>query len=216
MTRWLPFALLFLALFGVVAYGLFRPAAEPSREPADVQQRLDAVPRAIGDWVNKTDDPLTEKTVNVGRFQAYLNRAYTQPRTGVAVSVMVLYGEPGDIGAHDPKVCYAGSGWTLDGVPGKERVGEADGGSGATAELWSARFRRREDSLRVYWGWGANGDWRAADNPRFTFARHRRIYKVYAQRVTPDTAPPSTADPLAEFVPKFLGCVNDAVSPPTR
>ncbi len=216
MTRWLPFALVFVVLFGVVAYGLFRPAAEPSREPADVQQRLDSIPRTIGDWVNKADDPVPEKTVTVGRFQAYLNRVYAQPRTGATVSVMVLYGEPGDIGAHDPKVCYAGSGWTLDGIPGKARVGEADGGLREAAELWSARFRRQEDALHVYWGWGANSDWQAADNPRFTFARHRRIYKVYAQRMIANTAPPSTTDPLAEFVSKFLSCVNDAVPPPTH
>lgn len=214
MTRWLPFALVFVILFGVVAYGLFRPAAEPCREPADVQKRFDGIPRTIGDWVNKTDDPLTERTVNVGRFQAYLNRAYTQTQTGASVSVMVLYGEPGDIGAHDPKVCYAGSGWTLDENPRKAAVGNASGPV-PTAELWSAKFRRQEDSLHVYWGWGANGDWRAADNPRFTFARYHRMYKVYAQRVISNTTP-SAADPLTEFVPKFLGCVNDAVSPPTR
>lgn len=214
MTRWLPLALIFVVLLGVVGYGLFRPAAEPSREPSDVQQRLNAIPRSIGDWVNQSDDPLTERTVNVGRFQAYLNRVYTRPRTGASVSVMVLYGEPGDIGAHDPAVCYAGSGWALDCAPGKARVGEADGGPIAPPELWSATFRRQESALRVYWGWGANGDWRAADNPRFTFARHRRIYKVYAQRVMPNATPPAAPEPLAEFLPEFLGCVNDAVAPP--
>ena len=216
MTRCLPFALVFVVLFGVVAYGLFRPAAEPSCDPADVQHRLNTVPRNIGGWVNAEDHPLSDRAVNVGRFQAYLNRVYTQPGSGVAVSVMVLYGEPGDIGAHDPTVCYAGSGWQLDGFPRKVTVGEADTGKPPVSELWSARFRRQEDSLQVYWGWGTNGEWRAADNPRFTFARHRRIYKVYAQRMVANTAPPSTTDPLAEFVPKFLSCVNAAAAPQAR
>jgi hypothetical protein len=213
MPRWLPFALVFLALFGVVAYGLVRPAAEPGRDPADVQARFDSVPRTIGEWTNSTDNPLTDRTVNVGGFQAYLNRVYTHPKSGAAVSVMVLYGEPGDIGAHDPKVCYAGSGWDLDGLPRKARVGEADTGKTPASELWSARFRKQEESLQVYWGWGANGDWRASDNPRFTFARHRRIYKVYAQRLVAPAAPAQAVDPLTEFVPKFLSCVNDATLP---
>ncbi len=216
MPRWLPYALLFLALLGVVAYGLLRPSAEPSREPADVQARFDAVPRTIGEWTNATDNPLAEKTVNIGRFQAYLNRVYTHPKLGAAVSVMVLYGEPGDIGAHEPKVCYAGSGWDLDGLPRKVRVGEADTGHTPTSELWSARFRKSEESLLVYWGWGANGEWRAADDPRLAFARHRRIFKVYAQRVLANTPPAGAADPLAEFVPKLLSCVNDAVPPPAH
>jgi Protein of unknown function (DUF3485) len=213
MPRWLPYALLFLALFGVVAYGLLRPSAEPSREPADVQARFDSVPRTIGEWANATDNPLTDRTVNVGGFQAYLNRVYTHPKSGAAVSVMVLYGETGDIGAHNPEVCYAGSGWTLDGLPRKARVGEADTAKTTPSELWSARFRKQEESLQVYWGWGANGSWQAAENPRFTFSRHRRIYKVYAQRVVATAAPsPTAADPLAEFLPKLLSCVNDAVS----
>jgi Protein of unknown function (DUF3485) len=214
MPRWLPYALLFLALLGVVTYGLLRPSVEPSLEGPDAQARLDTVPRTIGDWTNSTDNPLSDRTVNVGRFQAYLNRVYSHPKSGAAVSVMVLYGEPGDIGAHDPKVCYAGSGWDLDGLPRKARVGEVDTGKTTGSELWSARFRRQEESLQVYWGWGVNGDWQAADNPRFTFARYRRIYKVYAQRVLATaTATPSaaTTDPLAEFVPKFLYSVNDAV-----
>ncbi len=216
MPRWLPFALLFLALLGVLAYGLLRPSAGPSREPLDVQARFDTIPRTIGDWTNTTDNTLSDRTVNVGRFQAYLSRVYTHPTLGAAVSVMVLYGEPGDTGAHDPKVCYAGSGWNLDGLPRKARVGEAESGKSTTSELWSARFRKSEESLHVYWGWGVNGEWQAADNPRFTFASHRRIYKVYAQRMIANTAPPSTTDPLAEFVPKFLSCVNDAVPPLTH
>jgi hypothetical protein len=216
MPRWLPIPLVLLALVGVAAYGLLRPSAVPSREPADVQARLDSVPRTLGGWTNTTDTPLAERTVNTGRFQAYLNRVYTQPKTGTSVSVMVLYGEPGDIGAHDPKVCYAGSGWELDGFPCKTAVDDSDAGQTQASELWSARFRKKDESLQVYWGWGANGDWRASDNPRFTFAAHRRIFKVYAQRLVPSGAPAATPDPLAEFVPLLLKSVADAVPPPGR
>jgi hypothetical protein len=62
-----------------------------------------------------------------------------------------------------------------------------------------------------------NGGWQAADNPRFAFARHRRIYKLYAQRVVADgPTPPAAPDPLAEFLPRFLDRLNDAVPPPDR
>jgi EpsI family protein len=215
MSRWLPVALVLVVLGGVAAFGLLRPGVDPGRDPADVQHRLDAIPRKLSGWACGDDMPLSERAVNVGRFQAYLNRTYTHP-DGAAVSVLVLYGEPGDIGAHDPRQCYAGSGWELDGTPDKRAVGKS--GSGVTTELWSARFRKQNESLQVYWGWGVNGDWRADDNPRFTFARHRRILKVYAQRLLPPgaTAVEPTHDPLAEFVPTFLQCVDDALPPPDR
>lgn len=210
MTRLWPVAAVVLALLGVGVYGLLRPGAEASREPADVQQRLNGVPLRIDRWTSEGDQPLSERTVNVGRFQAYLNRSYTEPG-GAAVAVMVLYGEPGDIAAHDPTVCYAGSGWTLADTPKPVPVG----GSGTT--LWTARFRKNAGELEVYWGWGVNGDWRAADNPRFAFARHRRIYKLYAQRLLADGShPPSAPDPLAEFLPLFLHRLDEAVLPPDR
>jgi hypothetical protein len=217
MPRWLPFALVFVALLGVAAYGLLRPAAVPSRDPADVQQRLHAIPAVIGGWASRGDVPLTERAVNVGQFQAYLNRVYTNADRGASVAVMVLYGEPGDVGAHDPTVCYAGGGWVLDGNPCKTRVGETDTVEPTPQELWSARFRKQNESLQVYWGWGANGDWRADDNPRFAYARHRRIYKVYFQRLLADRPPPpagggTTPEPLTEFVPTFLTRLKDAVA----
>lgn len=219
MPRWLPFVLVFLALGGVAAYGLLRPGVEPGREPADVQQRLHAVPAAINGWVCRGDLPLAERTVNVGQFQAYLNRIYTNGDRSASVAVMVLYGEPGDIGAHDPKVCYAGSGWELSDSPRKASVRTPDG---ADQELWFSTFRKQNESLQVYWGWGVNGDWRADDNPRFSYARHRRIYKVYFQRLLADppaspaggrTTPP---EPLTEFLPAFLARLNETVSKPDR
>jgi hypothetical protein len=211
MPRWLPVALVLLVLLGVAAYGLLRPAAEAGRDPTEVQRRLDAVPRSFDGWVCGADTPLDDRTVNVGRFQAYLNRSYTHAARGAAVSVMVLYGEPGDVGAHDPKVCYAGSGWELSENPCRGRVPEPDTGETPPKEVWSARFRKRAELLHVYWGWTANGDWVAADNPRFEFARHQRIFKLYAQRVLAVDPPPPASDPLQEFLPKFLHQLNTAV-----
>jgi EpsI family protein len=211
MPRWLPVVLILLVLLGVAAYGLLRPEVEPGREPTDVQHRLDSVPRTFDGWTCGDDTPLTDRAVNVGRFQAYLNRSYTHTPSEAAVSVMVLYGETGDIGAHDPKVCYAGSGWELSENPCRERVPESDTGQATPKVLWSARFRKQTGLLDVYWGWAANGDWVAADNPRFEFARHRRIFKLYAQRLLTGERPPVVADPIQEFLPKFLDRLNAAV-----
>lgn len=210
MSRLWPLAAVLLALIGVGVYGVLRPGAEPGRDPADVQRRLTEVPVRIDRWTSTGDEPLDARTLNVGRFQAYLNRTYTRD-DGAAVGVMVLYGEPGDIAAHDPTVCYAGGGWELTGRPTPTPVG------GSRDSLWAARFRKSAAGLDVYWGWGVNGVWRAADNPRFEFARHRRIYKLYAQRVVADgPTPPATPDSMADFLPRFLDRLTDAVNPTDR
>jgi hypothetical protein len=111
-------------------------------------------------------------------------------------------------------VCYAGSGWALDGIPAKADVGETD--TKKNVQLWSARFRRNEELLQVYWGWTATGDWHAADNPRFLFARHRKIFKLYAQQVVTNTAFSPDRGALESFVPAFLRRLDTVVTSPNH
>ena len=202
MPRWVPIAAVVLALLGVVAYGVFRPGTDPGRDPADVQTRLNTLPRQLGPWGNAADDPpLSDRTVSAGRFDAYLGRTYTQAESKEAVAVLVVYGEAGDVGTHDPSLCYAGVGYESCGAAAKVNVAGAD----PPAELWTAEFRKRDDSLRVYWGWTAAADWRAADNPRFAFAGHRRLYKLYVQH-------PASSPSAADFLPRFLSALNAALT----
>ncbi len=206
MPRWVPIAALVLALGGVVAYGLLRPGTAPGRDPADVQARLNTIPRTLGAWTAEGDNKLSERTMTTGRFEAYFGRTYTHPKAG-GVAVLLVYGEAGDVGTHDPTVCYVGGGYERCETLAKVRIPDRT----PTAEFNASKFSKKEQTVAVYWGWGADASgWQAPENPRFAFATHRRLYKLYAQ--SSESGSP-TSDPVAEFLPLFLPALADALPP---
>jgi hypothetical protein len=118
-------------------------------------------------------------------------------------------------------VCYAGTGFNLCGTVTKRSLSEF--GTAESAELWSGRFERAtgqdsahsKEAVEVTWGWGTGGTWYAAENPRFTFAGNRMIYKLYAQRSVRGDAPPSPAATdltTTTFLIPFLRAMSAAVT----
>ena len=122
---------------------------------------------------------------------------------------MILYGSPGGLGAHDPKTCYAGTGFEQKGAGVRVNFGK-DG-----PDLWNARFERTgpaNAALDVYWGWGTKGNWQAPDQPRLSFAGEGRIYKIYIQRAV-DPAKDAAADAF-EFIGPFAAEAKAALTKP--
>lgn len=209
MFRWLPILGALLVLLGVGLYGVTRGGPEPGEEPEAVQAKLNGVPMKIGDWEAKAEIPLTDGEIRTGRFQAYLSREYVRKPEGDGIGVLVLYGEPGDLGAHTPDVCYGGKGYKVSGAATRLPV---DLGKETKAEFWSARFEKAagRDPREVIWGWAANGKWSAVENPRFEFAGHRLIYKIYLDRSLGVTTKPPR--PTEEFSIPFLNELETRMS----
>lgn len=200
------------AAFAALGVANFRDGPAAAAGAATVQARLDAVPDRIGGWVG-SPAAVEPGHLRVAEAVAHLSRTYR--KGGTAVNVLVLYGEPGPLGAHTPDVCYRSAGFTQVGPERKRPV------PGATAELWAARFDAPGGparSLDVAWAWAGPdaGTWVAADNPRVAFAGHDRIFKLYLARNAPSAAPGMT-DPDGEFARLFLGefarCVTDDREP---
>jgi hypothetical protein len=151
--------------------------------------------------------------MKVAHAEAFLSRSYTSRATGDEVNVMILYGNPGDLGAHDPKVCYGVNGFELTGQYAK-RSGTGD----VPNDFWAARFDKpspNPGAFEVWWAWSTKNDWRAPDSPRFAFAGESRIYKLYMQQTlkdTPNSAPRTT--PLDTFLPLFLDDLRKVLTSP--
>ena len=52
-----------------------------------------------------------------------------------------------------------------------------------SAEFNKCTFRQSDSSVpelvRVFWGWGRNGEWTAPESPRFVFRGQSYLYKIY-------------------------------------
>ncbi len=217
VRRWLVIG---LAVAGLVAAAVVEYATSDASS-GDVRAaaaKLKAVPPAFGDWTS-TEVEMEEKVLKVAEAAGHVSRTYTNRKNKAQVSVLLLCGPTGPIGAHSPEVCYAGNGYAMSGEQRKMTVVLP---GGATANYWSVRFEKKppatEPPLRVCWMWGTNGsDWQASENPRTDFALHRALYKLYVVRHevrTPDGAPTSAApDAIHEFLTTFLPEVKKALAP---
>lgn len=225
MPRWL---VIVLAVGGLAAAVLVDrlTSGTASGDAREASARLDNVPAEFGDWTS-TEVPMDDKVLRVAEATGHVSRIYRNRKTGNLVSVLLLSGPPGPIGAHEPKYCYEGNGFEMSGAPQKKALGTPDG-TGAT--YWSVLFAKKgpasEVPLRVCWMWGVDGDWKASDNPRTEFALRRTLYKLYVSRAEPKgpTVPANSTgaqtndqapDPVNEFLTAFLPEVKRALAAPT-
>jgi hypothetical protein len=201
MGRFWPVAAIAIAFGGIGLPGALKSSRGESAAAADVPARLDAVPLAFGDWAG-TVNVIPPKHLQIAEAQAHMSRTDTHKSSRRAVSVMLLSGEPGPLGAHAPETCYVGAGY--------RQFGAAVVRDLAGAEVWAAKFETAGDApvtLNVNWAWGTGDGWKASDNPRFDFAGHSRIDRPYASDVVPSGEGPGRA-PADDFVPTFLAEVR--------
>jgi hypothetical protein len=216
MSRWL---VIVLAVAGLAAAAVVDrlTSGTASGDVKEAAARLEKVPAEFGDWTS-TENPLEEKVLKVAEAAGHVSRIYTNRKNGNRVSVLLLCGPTGPIGAHEPKYCYAGSGFEMTGQPQKKAMSAADG-TGAT--YWTVLFEKKsptEVPQRVCWMWGLDGDWSASENPRSEFALRRALYKLYVSRGEPKSAGTASAgvtDPVYEFLTAFLLEVKKALAAPT-
>jgi hypothetical protein len=119
------------------------------------------------------------------------------------VTILIISGSPGAIGAHDPTVCYGGAGFKQKSAEKTVSVTTKDG---KVDSLWGAKFDKETfpvQSLQVNWAWTVNGQWQASGNPRIEYARHSMLYKIYVSRgLGPNLS--EDRDPSVEFMKELL------------
>ena len=148
----------------------------PATSLDEAAERLLQLPPDLGEW-NGRDLAVNPAEQAAAHASGFLRRRYINSRTGCAVTVLVLCGQPGPIALHTPDVCYSGAGF--DDVGNVSRY-EIPGAAGN--RLWVRHFEKMLPTplfLRVFYGWSANGTWEAPDNPRLAFFRRPILYKLY-------------------------------------
>jgi hypothetical protein len=214
MKRALPVfaALLLLGLSGL-GHGLWTDRWGPSTPLQEAAARCDALPMTLGDWEGKPTD-LDPRALARAEAVGSTSRQYTHRLTGQTVSLVLLCGRPGDIGAHTPAICYPGVGYGPVGGEEKYTIPAAE--EVPAAELATARFSKPglpPDTLRLFWAWSDGGAWSAPADARLTFARSAYLYKLYVIRRTVRADEPVTKDPCTDFLRTLLPALQQTLSP---
>jgi hypothetical protein len=202
MTRIPAFVTAFtvLAATGVI-HGLWTDRWTFSAEPEASAAKLADVPVSVGAWQAQPmnlDSGEQEKAAIVG----YIKRLYVHSLTRSRVQVVLVCGRPGPISVHTPDICFEGAG---NQMTNSERFSPA---SMPSDSFWLGDFvkmgREAQGSFRVFWSWNAEGNWQASDNPRWTFARSKALFKLYVIRDLAQAGEPLRNDPCVEFLSVFL------------
>jgi len=170
-----------------------------------LQSRLENTPQTAGEWVGR-DEEYDRKLLDRAEAQAHLYRRFRHP-SGEEVAVLILAGNPQAIGAHDPTVCFRGSGLKQEGDVQKRPVGEN--------EFWTTRFTSEMPpaALELYWAWGTRGQWAAHANPRLKFASEPLLLKIYVSRSVGPADRAGGPNPTEKFLAVFLPALQKAVDP---
>jgi hypothetical protein len=200
MKRYWPVAVSVLLFGGLGIAGLLRPATVSAATAVELQAKLDALPLAVSSWVGADESYPARELTRAGAVAA-VNRVYTRSDPPAKVGVLVIAGRPGDLGAHDPAVCFAGAGYK----PLGESVRKS---AGNESTVWTALYETAgtpPTAVQVCWGWSDGLKWSAAENARFDFADRGVIYKLYVTRsLPPGGVRPGAPDPTDEFLSDFL------------
>ena len=178
-------------------------------------ERINDVPRDIGDWKGTTNDQLDERIMNIAGYVKSLNRTYKKINSNEIVTVNIVCGRMGDVFTHTPDRCYPASGFSTVEEPSSQDVtfGPQDR---FTAKFMSAKFlksdRRISTPIRILWNFSSDGNWDAPKNPKFTFAGQHALYKVYIQHDNPGDG--KATDALGkEFARVLLPALTKAFFP---
>jgi hypothetical protein len=188
-----------------VVHGVWTDRWSEQTDLKDAASKLEKLPMTIGGWqganVEMDEDP--NSTV-----AGQLARRYVHEKTGKTVTILLACGRAGAVCTHTPDVCYAGSGYEVE-KPKRFQV------SDPKAEFWTARFVREraagKSHLRIFWAWHGAQSWKVAENPRWTFAGEKVLYKLYVihEVVQSEEAPEVSAS--AEFMHELLPALTKEV-----
>jgi hypothetical protein len=197
--------LLYLTVFAsVLGAGLAHGLITDRWGPPDTggKEALARVPTTIGDW-DGTPIELDPNQLPVTDPGEMLLRRYVNRVTGSSVTLFLTVGRPGPVAtSHTPESCYPGAGFSYA-VPTAARS-IPTGPDGRPQQFRVATFSKTETAsplhVRVFWSWSATGAWQTPAYPRLTFARQRRLYKLYVIRPLLRPTEPLDDDPALSFI----------------
>lgn len=177
--------------------------------------RLKSLPKVLGEWTAGEDRAIGPRELAMTGAVGHISRTYTNPTKGLAVSVLLLSGLPGDISTHTPDACYPGAGYTLresDLYSRKYGVPEQ------TAQFRTAIATKggaSPSTLRIFWTWHGSKGWSAPEEPRWTFGAEPVLTKLYLVRETGGAKVDLETDPCNEFMTLLLPELDRLIAGPS-
>lgn len=172
----------------------------------DKTPTLPEIPLRFGNW-NGADQHSDFDEPGI----AHLSRRYVNTVTGRTFVVSLSLGHPGLTAIHTPEYCYTGSGYEMT-TPITRRTLD---GAGRPDELFTTVFQKpgaaAGESLRLFWTWSADGQWKAPTHPRLSFLGKPTLCKLYVVTSGGVDAAAGRDPQLDEFLAGLRDSLNGAL-----
>ncbi len=175
------------------------------------------IPEKIGDWVG-VDKPVSKMVLDKAGADGYIDRVYTNQKTGESVSIWLIVGHFRNVVRHTPNICYHSNGFSQ--VEPQVQYQMAIKGL-PDSKFHTSKFMLDDQGVqhyqRVFWAWwrpdpleegesvsDVRVQWSAPEQPRPAFGYCRALYKLYftAMSTEEELANDSICNKFAaEFLP---------------
>jgi hypothetical protein len=164
----------------------------------------------FGDWVGER----LPRQADDDSKTAVINTRFTNRNSGRWIITSLTTGRAGRVAIHNPEHCYLGNGYKIADAIREETFTLADGES---AKFWTGHFQKKKpsgiESIRIYWGWTADGQWQAPTYPRLFFAAKPRLHKLYLIHPVPLDGTSEDPAPYREFITQYISELNRQIGP---
>lgn len=206
-----------LIVAGGIAEGLSTNRWLPNLAVARSVELLENVPAEFGNWTSE-DLVLSDVDLQVGGIEGYVQRMYTDSRTGTKVFMLLVTGEAGPISVHPPTACFSGRGFHVVGqqkvMAIDERVDESSSRDHIFHAADFANTAVDDASLtRVYWAWSPDSQWQAPDNARMKFAGQSALFKMYvSERWVPTGDVRQSTGAAKSFLKEMIPVLSESLA----
>jgi hypothetical protein len=147
---------------------------------------LKELPLELGPWKG-SDGELNPEIASAAGCTGNIARVYEDERTGLKLSVIVLYGPAASIYIHAPELCYPKAGFGQEMGPiGRAIEVPTPAGAAGRAQFASLLFTKGEGGLAeremVYYAWWYKGIWSPGQLNQKLYERIPGMFKVHIQR----------------------------------
>jgi hypothetical protein len=173
---------------------------------------LKNIPLELGPWKgfeDKIDSEIARATGSTDR----IFRTYTDRRTGVKLSVIVLYGPASDVYIHSPEICYPASGYAKIDGPNSLTIPSGRKAIPFRELVYAKGNAAFEERQHVYFTWsrGAN-EWSPAMPSPKQVERIPGMFKVHVARQMNEKEQLEGLDPCQDFLEVLMPDLERRVS----
>ncbi|MCH2181110.1 MAG: EpsI family protein [Mariniblastus sp.] len=174
-------------------------------ETLDFVKKLNGIPKKFGDWECTSESELSPTSLQLLTPFNSITRTYFNQREKINVNLFVLLGPTGPTAVHTPDICFDSREYKKIGNRKAISVDmDSNSGEKSDSKFFRTEFKSRnieEQGLKSIYGWRtSDGPWLAAEQPRWSFADNRYLFKLQATARFPSVETMKDSRVLENFV----------------